>query len=278
MMTICTEEDLLLLRKEFNETVKMLRSEINELRCQLGLSDVKSNKDIRPSATLTHSFGSVEALEEYVDKVILSAQIPNLDKAELEMFKNRKTTYYIRDMIDKCASAEDKTYLLSAPVGKGLKRVDTWVKDPRFTEIVYYCLPKYRDGYLKERYQNISKLRSMQARMKDANTTRIASAAISHAEEVLEGKVNRSEFKKRVDRAIGTVKSSPEYQRDWRCLGRLIKSSMDQFSKEEKEACNYEYYRQHNTKPKSNFASIGYVPECAFKFIESFEKAVYNNY
>lgn len=128
MMTICTEEDLMLLRKEFNETIKLMRDEINELKMQIGASTVSCPKDEEQRASGTHSFGSVAALEEYVDKVILSAQIPNLDRAELEVFKNRKTTYYIRDMIDRYASVEDRKYLLSVPVRRKLKRVDTWLK------------------------------------------------------------------------------------------------------------------------------------------------------
>lgn len=275
MMTICTEEDLMLLRKEFNETVKILRDEINELKMQLGVSTASCPKDKQKRTTSTRSFGSVVALEEYVDKVILSAKIPNLDKAELEIFKNRKTTYYIRDMIDKCATAEDREYLLSAPVRRKLKRVDTWVKDPRFTEIVYYCLPKYRDGYLTERYKNIDKLHSCQSRARIAGQNYRASLAVEAAKAEIVGKCNEEEFSKRLERAIKHFKSTPQYEKNYHSLVSIIRKVLKQFTPEEIQECYDAFYLKNRYNAKRELDAIRYVPEYAFRYIEAFEKIVY---
>lgn len=275
MMTICTEEDLMLLRKEFNETVKMLRDEINELKKQLGISRFESVTDKTCQKVLTHAFGSVAALEDYVDNVILSAKIPNLDKDELQVFKNRKTTYYIRDMIDKYATESDKQYLLSAPVGKHLKRIDTWVNDPRFTEIIYYCLPKYRDGYLSDRYANIDKLRSSQARARIAGRNYRASVAVEAAKTEICGKCNHEEFSKRLERAIKHFKSTPQYQKNYHALIGLIKKVMKQFTYDELEVCRKAFFEKNSYEAKRDLDAVGYVPEYAFRYIEEFEKCVY---
>ena len=68
MMTICTEEDLMLLRREFNETVKVLRDEINELKKQLQEKEI-TKKVVSSKRT----FKSTQELEMYVDKMILNS-------------------------------------------------------------------------------------------------------------------------------------------------------------------------------------------------------------
>ena len=276
MMTICTEEDLMLLRREFNETVKVLRDEINELKKQLGISRFESATDKTCQKVLTPAFRSVAALEDYVDKVILSAKIPNLDKEELQVFKNRKTTYYIRDMINKYASEEDKNHLLSVPVKRGVKRVDTWVNDNRFTEIIYECLPRYIDNYLINRYKDIDKLHGRQARALIAGQNYRASIAIETAKAEISGKCNYDEFSKRLELAIKRFKSTSSYQKDYRSLINIIKKAMKQFTHEEIQECYDAFYQKNRYNAKRELDAIGYVPEYAFRYIEAFEKLVYD--
>src|SRR5574344_1766439 len=102
MMTICTEEDLMLLRRESNENDKVLRDEINELKKQLQEKEI-TKKVVASKRT----FKSTQELDMYVDKLILDANIPNVDAEELEKFKSRATRHYIADIVYKYADKKD---------------------------------------------------------------------------------------------------------------------------------------------------------------------------
>lgn len=150
------------------------------------------------------------------------------------------------------------------------------VKDPRFTEIIYYCLPKYRDGYLSDRYANIDKLRSSQARARIAGRNYRASLAVEGAKVEISGKCNQLEFAKRLERAIKHFKTTTKYQQNYHSLIAIIKKVMKQFTYEELQACRDAFFEKNRYQARRDIDVIGYVPEYAFRYIEAFEKIIYS--
>ena len=270
MMTICTEEDLMLLRREFNETVKVLRDEINELKKQLQEKEI-TKKVVSSKRT----FKSTEELEMYVDKMILDANIPNLDAEELEKFKSRATRNYITDIVYKYADKKDKDYLMKIPYKKGTTRIDNWAKDSEFSRILMYCLPEYISKYLMRRYKNVATLKIQQDRADIMHNKMKSNNSNEQVADQLVGKCNSKQFKKRLDRAIRDFKTTTEYKNDYHSLVTIIKDTLSLFSKQQIEECHKLYFQEHNKYATRDIDVIGLNPVYAFTFIEAFETEVY---
>lgn len=281
MLSIVTQEDLTKVENEFKKTIASLTERITELENYISVNSVKPV--IRKAAPESRVFGSVEALESYVDDFILSAGIPNLDRDELDAFKSRATGYYIKDIIYRYAEKPDKQYLMRTPYSKGITRVDNWVQDPDFTRILSYCLPEYVSKYLTRRYKNIHLLTDSQIRARRAAEVYHQSKK-SEADEIAEtpeltivGTCNQSQFKKRLDRAVRDFKLTSQYKEDFHSLGNLLRQCTLMFTKEELDECNKLYYNATGRYASRAADCIGYHPECAYRFIESFEKLVYSD-
>lgn len=270
MMTICTEEDLMLLRREFNETVKVLRDEINELKKQLQEKEI-TKKVVSSKRT----FKSTQELEMYVDKMILDANIPNLDAEELEKFKSRSTRHYIADIVYKYADKKDKQYLMKIPYKKGTTRIDNWAKDSEFSRILMYCLPEYISKYLMRRYKNVATLKIQQDHAAVMHNKMQSNTTTEPVVDEIVGKCNSKQFKKRLDRAIRDFKTTTEYKNDYHSLGMIIKDALSLFSKQQIEECHRLYFQEHNKYATRDIDVIGLNPVYAFTFIEAFETEVY---
>ena len=270
MMTICTEEDLMLLRREFNETVKVLRDEINELKKQLQEKEI-TKKVVSSKRT----FKSTQELEMYVDKMILDANIPNLDAEELEKFKSRATRHYIADIVYKYADKKDKQYLMKIPYKKGTTRIDNWAKDSEFSRILMYCLPEYISKYLMRRYKNVATLKIQQDHAAVMHNKMQSNNASEPVVDEIVGKCNSKQFKKRLDRAIRDFKTTTEYKNDYHSLGMIIKDTLSLFSPTQIEECHKLYFQEHNKYATRDLDVIGLNPVYAFTFIEAFETEVY---
>lgn len=270
MMTICTEEDLMLLRREFNETVKVLRDEINELKKQLQEKEIT-----KKVVSSKRAFKSTQELEMYVDKMILDANIPNLDAEELEKFKSRATRHYIADIVYKYADKKDKQYLMKIPYKKGTTRIDNWAKDSEFSRILMYCLPEYISKYLMRRYKNVATLKIQQDRAAVMHNKMQSNTTTEPVVDEIVGKCNSKQFKKRLDRAIRDFKTTTEYKNDYHSLGMIIKDTLSLFSKQQIEECHRLYFQEHNKYATRDIDVIGLNPVYAFTFIEAFETEVY---
>lgn len=270
MINIVTEEDLTALRHEFNQAVKLLTDRITVLEKQL-----KEKEPAKKAVVSKRAFRSTEELEMYVDKMILDANIPNLDAEELEKFKSRSTRHYIADIVYKYADKKDKRYLMTIPYKKGTTRIDNWAKDAEFSRILMYCLPEYISKYLMRRYKNTDTLRIQQERAAKMHSNAEVSQEEKPVVDEIIGKCNSKQFKKRLDRAIRDFKTTTEYKNDYHSLGMIIKDTLSLFSKQQIEECHRLYFQEHNKHATRDIDVIGLNPVYAFTFIEAFETEVY---
>ena len=270
MINIVTEEDLTALRHEFNEAVKLLTDRITVLEKQL-----KEKEPAKKAVVSKITVKCTEELEMYVDKMILDANIPNLDAEELEKFKSRSTRHYIADIVYKYADKKDKQYLMKIPYKKGTTRIDNWAKDSEFSRILMYCLPEYISKYLMRRYKNVATLKIQQDRAAVMHNKMQSNTTTEPVVDEIVGKCNSKQFKKRLDRAIRDFKTTTEYKNDYHSLGMIIKDTLSLFSKQQIEECHRLYFQEHNKYATRDIDVIGLNPVYAFTFIEAFETEVY---
>ena len=270
MINIVTEEDLVTLRNEFNTTVKLLSDRISVLEKKL-----QEKESTKKGAVSRKTFKSTQELEMYVDKMILDANIPNLDAEELEKFKSRATRHYIADIVYKYADKKDKQYLMKIPYKKGTTRIDNWAKDSEFSRILMYCLPEYISKYLMRRYKNVATLKIQQDHAAVMHSKMQSNTASEPIVDEIVGKCNSKQFKKRLDRAIRDFKTTTEYKNDYHSLGIIIKDTLSLFSKQQIEECHRLYFQEHNKYATRDIDVIGLNPVYAFTFIEAFETEVY---
>jgi len=268
-----TQEELYYLRREFNEVVKRL----TELEQQLGIESTNvvsiSRLSLLPAGHGYEPFGTIEAAEKYVDDAILAANIPNLDADALTEFKNRKTTYYIRNMIDRYASEADKTYLININrPSQRISHMSVWVKDAKFTQIVQSVLPIYINNYLRNRYADIDKLTHRQQHMKSLKRWQQNKDSVI---ETVEGTCNTKEFNSRFEAAIRQFKRTKRYATNFHALGDSIREVIyTKFTSEDLQACRDTFYIHRGKAATRDIDAIASVPRYAFRFISAFEKLV----
>lgn len=259
-MTVLTVEDI----DKLTEEIKQLKEIVTKMS-QVVLGNQESSVSNSCSNKRENYPTSVEELENYVDNTIRSANIENMTEEELDKLKSKQGTYYIYDIVYKFAKEDDLHYLKSAKYGRGVKKIDIWMSNPRFHHILQYCLPQYIDKYLKKRYSNLEKLEQQRDR---------ALKAVEAIKEIEKFKVRTpQEFKVELDSMIRDVKRTKAYENDYLVLVACIKAATNEVGHAEIDECYKAYYKENVIVAKRDLDVIGYIPKHANTFLLAFKKA-----
>lgn len=260
MISVLTDEDY----NNLMNQISSLKKELTSLK-----REVDSLKLSATPATATTP--GQEALLDKAKNLIISANIPNFDDAEIERFFNKTLSgrsWYI-NIIRKCASEDEKTYMYSIAANGDKNKFDKWAADNKFRKMFMSWTQSYIEDYLMRKYEDIEHLKKMRE-VSTANRMKAYEVNKSAKANVEEGTMTPDEFKSALDDAISAFKKTAAYHDDFTILSSILKKVTQTFDDESLYSCKKKYIEKEGRFPKRATDSIKYDPTMSFQFISRF--------